>query len=156
MTSTVALPFPISTTINNPHSRAGVTATAPTRIGCSPANPSKPSFLASYQLYTLHCGHPAASASPHHTCALTAYASGWRGVVSAIRRAGSIASPPDYRTALRRLEQLSTTDMLRALDELATLGELEFFRTAVQDAASSRARAAFRAVQIARQCSRSR
>jgi hypothetical protein len=40
--------------------------------------------------------------------------------------------------------------MLRALDELATLGELEFFRTAVQDAASSRARAAFRAVQIAR------
>jgi Domain of unknown function (DUF4157) len=75
---------------------------------------------------------------------------GWQGVVAAIRRNGAVSASPDYRTALRRLEQLSTLDMLRALDELAQIGELEFFRTAAQASASARAQAAFRAVQIAR------
>lgn len=57
---------------------------------------------------------------------------------------------PDYRTALRRLEQLSTTDMLHALDEVAQLGELELFLSASRGAASLRAQAAFHTVKIAR------
>lgn len=78
---------------------------------------------------------------------------GWQAVVAAIRRADPVAGSHDYQGALHALETLSMADMLRALQEVANLGELEnFFREAGAHG-SDRARAAFRAVYIERNVS---
>jgi hypothetical protein len=71
-------------------------------------------------------------------------------VVAAIRRADPVAGAHDYQGALRALEALSMSDMLRALTEVANLGELESFFREAGAHGSARARTAFRAVYLER------
>lgn len=61
-----------------------------------------------------------------------------------------MAGPRDYSGAMRALEPLGMTDMLRALREVDRLGELDFFYDAVGAGATARVRSAFQAARIER------
>jgi hypothetical protein len=77
---------------------------------------------------------------------------GWQEVVATIQGSGA-SGAHDYRGAMTILEGLDMADMLRALEQVWTLGQLDAFFTAAGARGSARARSAFQSVRLAHKAS---